>query len=718
VFNKGFKLFYITTLLFFSLLHIKVSAQEYSENVKSISLIKDKISYYIDSANKLSLNDIRGKKFSVLKNEIFNYYHTHDKIIWIHFGLKNNSSLPTLYINIDYSLIDKITLYSFKDGLLVDSAVEGFNGNGNKQRPFFNLNLKPGESREYFLKAESEAPFFLPLQIGSYSSFQRKFQTRDAFTGLYLGIMFALFFYNAVIYFFVKDKSYIYYVIYTLFMALTQITILGYAWRFIDFGNAWLDHLIIILFPCLAGYFVIMFARTFMNLKSFFPIADRLFDIFILVYAAAAVLMAFNKYSISYRIIDTNVLILSVYALVVSILAVKKGSRPAIFFLIAWVILIICLVIYSLRNFEVLPYERVSSYLLYMGSAVQTVLLSIALADKINIYKKETELSQARALSVSLENEKLVKEQNVRLEEEVSNRTQELQNTNLQLSEALDNLKDTQTQLVEAEKMASLGQLTAGIAHEINNPINFVKSNINPLRLDVKDLMEILNAYDELHTIQDLNAYKQKLGAIEELKTGMDVTYLQKEIDSLILGIEEGAERTAEIVRGLRTFSRIDEAALKTVNIHDGILSTLVLLKNNFPYYINLVKEFNANGNIECFPGKLNQVFMNVITNAIQAIKAKPVKEDEETIVIKTRDIENDQIEISIKDSGVGMTDEIKHHIFEPFFTTKEIGEGTGLGMAIVFKIIQKHSGKISIISSPNEGAEFIITLPNHQDSD
>jgi signal transduction histidine kinase len=150
--------------------------------------------------------------------------------------------------------------------------------------------------------------------------------------------------------------------------------------------------------------------------------------------------------------------------------------------------------------------------------------------------------------------------------------------------------------------MASLGQLTAGIAHEINNPINFVKSNINPLRLDIKDLVEILNAYDELHTIPDLNSYKQKLNAIEELKTGMDVTYLQKEIDSLILGIEEGAERTAEIVRGLRTFSRIDEAALKRVNIHDGILSTLVLLKNNFPYYINLVKEFNAKEILNVFP--------------------------------------------------------------------------------------------------------------------
>jgi signal transduction histidine kinase len=193
----------------------------------------------------------------------------------------------------------------------------------------------------------------------------------------------------------------------------------------------------------------------------------------------------------------------------------------------------------------------------------------------------------------------------------------------------------------------------------------------------------------------------------------MDITYVQKEIDSLIMGIEDGAERTAEIVRGLRTFSRIDEAALKTVNVHDGILSTIVLIKNNIPYYINLLKEFNAIGQVECFPGKLNQVFMNILTNAIQAIKLKPVKTDEETISIKTRDVENDQIEISIKDSGVGMTEEVKHRIFEPFFTTKDVGEGTGLGMAIVFKIIQKHAGKINIVSAPNEGAEFIITLPH-----
>ena len=187
---------------------------------------------------------------------------------------------------------------------------------------------------------------------------------------------------------------------------------------------------------------------------------------------------------------------------------------------------------------------------------------------------------------------------------------------------------------------------------------------------------------------------------------------VQKEIDSLIVGIEEGAERTAEIVQGLRTFSRIDEAELKTVNIHDGILSTLVILKNSTPYYINIEKEFNAQGEVECYPGKLNQVFMNIITNAIQAITAKPEKSNPETITISTKDVEKDCIRISIKDTGIGMNEEVKHRIFEPFFTTKDVGEGTGLGMAIVFKIIQKHEGHVDIISEPCKGSEFIITLP------
>jgi two-component system NtrC family sensor kinase len=263
--------------------------------------------------------------------------------------------------------------------------------------------------------------------------------------------------------------------------------------------------------------------------------------------------------------------------------------------------------------------------------------------------------------------------------------------------------------LVEAEKMASLGQLTAGIAHEINNPINFVKSNIRPLEMDIKDLIEIIDAYDTLHTIPDAD-FAGKLIEINKLKKQIDVDYVKDEISNLVKGIHDGAERTAEIVMGLRNFSRLDESEVKIVNIHEGIDSTLIILKNALPPNIVVKKDFGAHGEIECFPGKLNQVFMNILSNGMQAIKEKEHQEAEESITITTRDAD-DKIEISIKDTGIGMTDEVRQKIFDPFFTTKDVGEGTGLGLSIVYKIIQKHEGKIEVLSSKGKGAEFVISL-------
>ncbi len=288
----------------------------------------------------------------------------------------------------------------------------------------------------------------------------------------------------------------------------------------------------------------------------------------------------------------------------------------------------------------------------------------------------------------------------------------ELQNTNHQLSEAMENLQDAQIQLVEAEKMASLGQLTAGIAHEINNPINFVKANIKPLKLDIDDLFEIIHQYNQLHDLKNDNLHRQ-LDLVYEKEQALDMNFVKTEIQNLLKGIEDGAERTAEIVRGLKTFSRLDESELKTANVHDGLESTLILLRNSMPPYIRIVKQFNSEGNIECFAGKLNQVFMNILNNSIQAIGQKKEINKEEFITIATCDTPDGHIHISIKDSGIGMNEQVKHRIFEPFFTTKAVGEGTGLGMAIVFRIIEEHNGKIEVLSQTGKGAEFVITLPH-----
>ncbi|RZK69409.1 MAG: GHKL domain-containing protein [Pedobacter sp.] len=366
------------------------------------------------------------------------------------------------------------------------------------------------------------------------------------------------------------------------------------------------------------------------------------------------------------------------------------------------------MIIFILKDVGLLAPNFFTNNAILISSGVEAILLSFALADKINIFKKEKEESQAEALRVVTENEKLVREQNVILEIKVKERTEELENTNSTLNTTLIDLKEAQSQLVDSEKMAGLGQLTAGIAHEINNPINFVTSNIKPLELDINELNEVITMYDNLDPNGDL---KEQLNAIEVFKRSIDINFVREEIKSLLSGIDEGAQRTAEIIRSLKNFSRLDENDTKPVNLQEGLDSTLVLIKSTFPSNLKIIKEYAAIPDVECMPGKINQVFMNLITNAIHAIKSNGRPDKEEYITIKTYQ-EGDFVKISIKDSGVGMPESVKQKIFEPFFTTKDVGEGTGLGLSIVFRIIENHHGTIEVITKVNEGTEFIINLP------
>ncbi|GAB4329426.1 MAG: hypothetical protein OHK0038_03430 [Flammeovirgaceae bacterium] len=275
-----------------------------------------------------------------------------------------------------------------------------------------------------------------------------------------------------------------------------------------------------------------------------------------------------------------------------------------------------------------------------------------------------------------------------------------------QLNQTIKRLKETQTQLVEAEKMASIGQLTAGIAHEINNPINFISGNIEPLRLNISDLKNLINEINKVKSIDDLEKVKK-------LENDIQLDVLLKELDSLLEGIEEGARRTKEIVLGLRNFSRLDEHDLKKANINEGIHSTIVLLKNKLrASNIELQENYDKLPSIACYPGKLNQVFMNIISNAIHAVE-KAKREDKGKICITTKNLDK-EISICIEDNGVGMSKKVIKRIFEPFFTTKEVGDGTGLGLSITHGIIQQHHGQIKVESEEGKGAAFTILIPKN----
>ncbi|MCC5943955.1 MAG: PAS domain-containing protein [Bernardetiaceae bacterium] len=264
------------------------------------------------------------------------------------------------------------------------------------------------------------------------------------------------------------------------------------------------------------------------------------------------------------------------------------------------------------------------------------------------------------------------------------------------LSQTLKELRQAQAQLLFSEKMASLGQLTAGIAHEINNPINFVYAGIAALESNIEELQSIK------HTIVS----ETQMANYNEIQ--MDITELLKDI-------KEGSTRTIEIVKGLRNFSRLDHEQKRIADVHEGLNSTLVLLKNQTKHIINIRKNYDpALPHIHCYPGLLNQVFMNMLSNAIHAVLQ--CKNNTKWIEIATQNC-GENVSIKIKDNGNGIPKEIQNRIFEPFFTTKEIGEGTGLGMSISYSIIKKHKGSIHLSSEENKGTCFEIILPKYVES-
>ena len=284
-----------------------------------------------------------------------------------------------------------------------------------------------------------------------------------------------------------------------------------------------------------------------------------------------------------------------------------------------------------------------------------------------------------------------------------------------ELQKALDELKSTQAQLIQTEKMSSLGQMVAGVAHEINNPVSFVYGNINHINEYTQDILELIKLYQQ--------QFPNPGEDIEEKLEDIDLDFVKEDLPKIITSMKMGANRIREIVMSLRNFSRLDEADMKEVDIHEGIESTLLILQNRLKSKSNItgievIKNYNKLPNIECYPGQLNQAFMNIINNGIDVLEEGRDKlgMDNPQICIHTELMDNKTAAIRITDNGMGMTQQVKNKLFDPFFTTKPVGKGTGLGLSITYQIIvEKHQGSLRCESQPGKGTEFIIEIPLHQ---
>lgn len=313
---------------------------------------------------------------------------------------------------------------------------------------------------------------------------------------------------------------------------------------------------------------------------------------------------------------------------------------------------------------------------------------------------------------------------------------QTLKEKNFLLEQTVEQLKKTQTQLVQNEKMASLGQLVAGIAHEINNPVNFIQGNISYVNTYVWDLLELIKQYQK--------ALPNPPATLKEFEEEIDLDFLPQDLQKILNSMQVGSERIQNIVRSLRNFSRLDEAKLKKVDIHEGIESSLMMLQHRLfsqegQPKVQIIKNYDAMlPKVECYAGEINQVFINILSNAIDALtvpekifqqnQSSASLETQKTpqewnpqcilpkIEISTELLNSEQVQITITDNGPGIPDRIKQRLFDPFFTTKPVGYGTGLGLSISYQtIVEGHQGEIFCESMPGQGATFKIILPLQQ---
>jgi signal transduction histidine kinase len=341
-----------------------------------------------------------------------------------------------------------------------------------------------------------------------------------------------------------------------------------------------------------------------------------------------------------------------------------------------------------------------------IGSMLISALIAVVLADKTS-----------RAIAQPLETvtnvaQQVARESNFNLQVPVTTQDEigvlavSFNQLIQRVSEYTQELKQTQSQLIQTEKMSSLGQMVAGIAHEINNPVNFIRGNIDYANKYIQDLTDLVTLYQEY--------YPNPSDAILERIEDIELEFLREDLPKTLSSMKMGTDRIREIVVSMRNFSRSDDGNMKSADIHEGIDSTLVILNHRLKQGIQVIKQYGKLPAVECSPAQLNQVFMNVIGNAIDALEEvkKGDKGYSPTIWISTEVTADNTVTVKIRDNGPGIAAGCAQQIFDPFFTTKSIGKGTGLGLAISYQIVAKHHGKIEVNSQIGQGTEFVITLP------
>lgn len=658
----------------------------------------------IDENAMFSISDIMDptiqNSFKSSTQKILNIGVT-DAALWCKFKVVNHTGEDT-YFEVANMALDSISLYRIENGQPLIVAQGGNHTNFNDLEVRFNTNLfnlggKSEEVQEFYLRIRHTRGTQTPVYVGTMKGFAEQHHKFDFIQGIYFGLMLLMIFYNLFIYFSVRDNSYIYYVIYGACITMLNAYLTGYVseylWPNFAVLNKYQD-----IFGSTLAISGILFTMSFLNTKENAPTMHKVFKGFMYFFIGTIFIVLFQFFMLGTIVIEVASLLLIICFFITAFRIYKKGFEAAKFFLLAWSILLLGVVVFVLKDFNLLPYNTLTVYSLQIGSALEALLLSFALADKINLYKKEKEVAQELMVHSLKENEKLILSQNQILEVKVMERTNEL-------NQSLQNLKDTQAQLIQSEKMASLGELTAGIAHEIQNPLNFV-NNFSEVSAELAE---------ELKTEIDN-------GNVEDSKL------LANDLIQNLKKINTHGKRASNIVKGMLEHSRSDGDEKQWVDINNlvdenmrlsyhGLRAKDKTFNSDFKIIVDseLPKAFVISQDI-------GRVLINMYNNAFYSVSAKNKIAKEEGMagykpfVSVTTSSINGMIEIVVEDNGQGIPQEVINKIFQPFFTTKPTGQGTGLGLSMSYDIIKnRHGGEIRVRSVPGESTIFTISFPvNH----
>lgn len=664
------------------------------------------LDFYVDETHALGIDDIRAlpdSAYTASTRQTPNFSFSRHAY-WIRLQVRWDVAESDSYLlTQEYALSDYLEFYQpDQNGQYVVRKTGDQLNFSEREAPLrafgFYLDAKPGKITTYYMKVFGDGTIYIDLHLATPKIAQANSETRHLLLGVYYGAILLPFLYTLILFFSLRDRVYLYYTIYVASLGITFFDINGLAFRY------WWPS-----FPSMNTYFMVfafmslqalaLFARHFLGLSRRWPAMDRVFSGFLFVNALMIVSVFFLSPHFLYASIQYFAIALSFLCIFSGSALWYSGLRLARFFTIAFGAYVVGVLVYVMQNFSWMDASAYSNHAVQLGSFSEIVLLALALADRIHqmkIEKAEVEAGARRHLI----------EHNHTLEQRVDERTLDLQKGLSEIREKHRILLVTQQQLIHAEKMSSLGVLVAGVAHELNNLINFTGLAAVNIERDLGRLHDFLGSLATAESDPEL---------IKEL----DGRFVR--LASQLMLIRDGSERLTGIVGDLRAFSRLDEAEAKVARPDDGLVATLNLVRAQYDKQLHIVlQQRNPEASGLCYPASLNQVFMNLAVNACQSIvvRARQTgrRDPAGTFLVRTRLSVDDQgatfWEADFCDDGGGIPDDVRPHIFEPFYTTKPAGEGTGLGLSVSYGIMKRHNGELRVVTTSGEGCFIQVRFP------